>query len=37
MINKDIDELLEKIHKTNKLDTEFDIKYGNEDANSEQE
>ena len=34
MSNKDIDEILEEIHRRDKLDTEFDIEYDGEDTNS---
>ena len=33
MSNEDIDELLEDIHRRNKLNTEFDIEYDGEDIN----
>ena len=33
MRNEDIDELLEEIHRRDKLDTSFDIEYNREDVN----
>ena len=35
MSNKDIDELLEEIHRRDKMDTEFDIEYDGEDINGD--
>ena len=34
MSNEDIDELLEEIHRRDKLDTDFDIEYDEENINS---
>ena len=34
MSNEDIDELLEEIHRRDKLDTDFDIEYDGENINS---
>ena len=35
MSNEDIDELLEEIHRRDKLDTYFDIEYNGEDINGD--
>ena len=35
MSNKDIDELLEGIHRRDKMHTYFDIEYDSEDTNSD--
>ena len=35
MRNEDIDELLEEIHRRDKLDTYFDIEYDGEDINGD--
>ena len=35
MSNDDIDELIEEIHRRDKLDTDFDIQYDGEDINGD--
>ena len=35
MINDNIDELIEEIHRRDKLDTDFDIQYDGEDINGD--